>query len=420
MRFRIHISAVILGLAACLPLLLYAGPPKDSPGAQTLAFMKVRLDAPVKFSHLKLGDKLHGKVMRNVYSGYRLMVPKDSAIDITVSRMKRQRKKHSSIWPWPVPVFLPKYGKMPEFGSADVTLAGREPMRFHVVAVRPIEGSPVVAKSRTKARIKAVAKAALSSHPSDGTEPGRGLSGVNLELVVRAGGPEAQASSAPLAPSAESSAASPLEFGTISAGSNAELALLAALSASKTRAGYPFKAVLVQPMRLSSGEVLPEGTIFEGHVTKSIPPRRLSRSGSLYITFTRLELPGEGSRPIAASVSGVDVSQGSRMRLSSEGGMSGGNLGKARLLLELGVGAGVSKVADDTYQLIVEAVISTATDASTAGAARLISFAFTGSYWLTRRGRDVKLPRYTMITIRFDRPPSLFSSELVPQQEATR
>jgi len=53
-------------------------------------------------------------------------------------------------------------------------------------------------------------------------------------------------------------------------------------------------------------------------------------------------------------------------------------------------------------QLIVEAIISTATDASTAGSARLVATAFWGFYLITRHGQDVILPKYTKLTITLD------------------
>jgi len=80
-----------------------------------------------------------------------------------------------------------------------------------------------------------------------------------------------------------------------------------------------------------------------------------------------------------------------------------------RLLVDLGVSGGLSKVSDDSFQLIAEALISTATDASTAGSARIVAAAFSGIYWLTRHGRDVTLPRYTNLEITFDRPAALAS-----------
>lgn len=110
----------------------------------------------------------------------------------------------------------------------------------------------------------------------------------------------------------------------LSAGSRAKAALLDPLNASKSRAGDPLKALLEEPLSLNSGQVLPEGTIFEGHVTKSIRPRWLSRQGSLYVTFTRRVIPRRSGLAMAASIEGIDVSRRARIKINPEGGMSGG------------------------------------------------------------------------------------------------
>jgi hypothetical protein len=131
----------------------------------------------------------------------------------------------------------------------------------------------------------------------------------------------------------------------------------------------------------------------------------------LYLTFTKFALPtGEGAA-ITASLAGAVVDQRSRIRMNSEGGLIGGSPGKAHLLIDLGVTGGFAKVTDDSFQLIVEALVSTATDASTAGSARLIAAGFSGLYLITRHGRDVILPKYTRMGITFDRPLSLSLSE---------
>jgi hypothetical protein len=155
---------------------------------------------------------------------------------------------------------------------------------------------------------------------------------------------------------------------------------------------------------LGSRVVLPEGAIFEGKVLKSVPPRRLSRPGSLYLTFTKFALPTGGGAAIVASLAGAEVDQRSRISMNSEGVLRGGSPGKARLLIDLGVTGGIAKVSDDSFQTIAEALISTATDASTAGSARLVGASFSALYLTTRHGRDVLLPKYTKMDITFDQP----------------
>jgi hypothetical protein len=77
------------------------------------------------------------------------------------------------------------------------------------------------------------------------------------------------------------------------------------------------------------------------------------------------------------------------------------------MAINIGVTAGVAKEADDTFQLIFEAIVSTATDASTAGTARIIASCASGIYMVTRHGRDVIVPRFTEMDISLDRPLSV-------------
>jgi hypothetical protein len=59
--------------------------------------------------------------------------------------------------------------------------------------------------------------------------------------------------------------------------------------------------------------------------------------------------------------------------------------------------------------LIIEAVSSTANDASTAGVARFAAMGATGILLLTRHGRDVILPPYTEMDVSLSRAVSLGS-----------
>ncbi len=84
--------------------------------------------------------------------------------------------------------------------------------------------------------------------------------------------------------------------------------------------------------------------------------------------------------------------------------MQGDRPGAAWTLLNLGVTGGLAKVADDGTQLILEAILSTATDVSTAGTSRIVSECVSGVFMLTRHGRDVVLPKFTEMEITFSRP----------------
>jgi hypothetical protein len=110
---------------------------------------------------------------------------------------------------------------------------------------------------------------------------------------------------------------------------------------------------------------------------------------------------------MVASVSAAELDQRSHTKIDPEGKMHGDRPGKAWMVVNIGVTAGIAKEADDTLQLIIEAVVSTATDASTAGVGKIAATCASTLFILTRHGRDVVLPRFTEMNIVLDRPVSL-------------
>jgi len=194
---------------------------------------------------------------------------------------------------------------------------------------------------------------------------------------------------------------------TLPAGTSCKILLLGNVSASKSKAGDLVQARLIEPVLVNSRVVLSAGSLFQGRVVKRTPPRWGSRAGSLYLTFTGVTLPGGNLIPLAASLAGAELDRDSHTRIDSEGQLRGERPGKAWMAINIGVTAGLSKEADDATQLIVEALISSATDASTAGTARIVSSCISGIYMVSRHGRDVVLPRFTEMDISLDRPLSV-------------
>ena len=197
--------------------------------------------------------------------------------------------------------------------------------------------------------------------------------------------------------------AEPPSLVALEASTQARVILLSALSASKSHRGNSFRARLIEPVQTSNGYSLPEGTILEGEVTKAVRPRWLSRSGSLLLSFERIVPPEGPPASVSASLAGVELNQGSQETIDGEGTLHGTRPGKLWTLINLGTTAGIAKEIDDTTQLVFEALISTATDASTAGTARLVATGVSGLFMITRRGRDVVLPKYTEMRIGFNR-----------------
>jgi len=351
-------------------------------------YVKVQLSDSVKVSALKPGDVVEGKLAQDVYSGDRELFAAGSRVRLMVDKLERRRREANDHWPWVVKAFTPRHENYPTFQSAAVSLPDGKEVALRVSLIFINRETEVQAQAKTK----------KVAHPAAG--PFVTLQAENpTETLAGAGENSSFALPGPV---------------TLVAGTRAKIILLGGVSASKSRPGDLFQARLVEPVRLNSRVVLPEGTLLGGKVVRSTPPRVLSRSGSLLLTFTELTLPGGTGIPAAASITAAELDQRSHTKIDPEGKLHGDRPGKAWMLINAGVTAGIAKEADDATQLLVEALVSTATDASTAGTAKIVAACVSGVFMLTRHGRDVVLPRFTEMDIMFDRPVSLYDSQVSP------
>jgi len=348
-------------------------------------YLKVRLDSPLKVSRLRPGDQVPGKLFQDVYWGATEVFPALTAVRLTVDRFDRRRRAPNDHWPWVLKAFTPRHEKWPEFHIASITKVdgSRVPVEVSEISLnKEVEIEPKPKKNQ-------------SSAMPDGVPPHRTRRELGPLVTLIASTSNVANRSVKAIPLSESA--------TIPAGSEAKVILLRDLSASTNHASDRFQARLVQPVFVGSRILLPEGTLLEGRVLKSQSPRTLSRSGSIMLTFTKMTLSSGVGGPIAASVAGTQVSQRSHTVIDSEGLMHGDRPGKAWMLINVGATAGIAKEVDDGTQLIIETLVSTATDVSTAGTARIVSTCASAIFMLTRHGRDVVLPKYTQMRIVFDR-----------------
>jgi hypothetical protein len=299
-----------------------------------------------------------------------------------------------------IKLFTPRHENYPVFKTATVTEAnGDSTLQVSLISISRLR--EVHAQAKKKGSGPQAGNVEVSS-----PNPPRG-SQKNLAptMILEASAIEPESS-----PGAESAASPALDLSgieTLPAGTRCKIILLGDVSASKSKPGDVVRARLLEPVLVDSRVVLPAGTLVEGKVVKKTPPRWASRAGSLALTFTGLTLPGGNLTPIAASLTGAELDQRSHTRIDPEGQLRGERPGKAWMAINIGVAAGIAKEADDTFQLLVEAIVSTATDASTAGSGRIIATCATGIYLVTRHGRDVVVPRFTEMNIALDRPLSL-------------
>lgn len=345
-------------------------------------YLKLRLDTPLKVSKLKPGDPISGKLLQDAYLGAAELFPASSAVHLTVDGLERRHRVPNDHWPWMIKVFTPRHENYPVFRTASITDADGHETALQVSVVSVGKEVEVAPKAKKNAQMSGL--------------PPKARRELGPVITLWAGGNYRV--------NGNSGAAVATDPVTVPAGTEAKVILLRDVSASKDRKGDSFQARLIEPVRLGPRLILPEGTVFDGKVLKSRSPRILSRSGSIYLTFTKLTVPGQPSIPIAASIAGADIGQRSHTVIDPEGQMHGDRPGRAWMLLNVGVTAGIAKEVDDGAQLVIEAIVSSATDASTAGSARIAATCASAIFLLTRHGRDVVLPKYTQMKIMFDRP----------------
>jgi hypothetical protein len=376
---------------------------------QTL-FVKVRVPDSRATRAAKPGQTIDGELTQPVYSGSQELFPMASRVTLLVHGTQRCRRPKSNRLPWVATVFLPRYRSCPTFESAKVHLAEGQEIPLGLSLISMAREKHIRAQSR-KNRSATLAEVPFpggydarlepsADQPRETAGEKAAASGLTLtfEAAAELGAGGGETSSNVTPPSDTAS------FPVLPAGTPAKVILLDSLGASKSRPGDVFRARLVEPVRDGATVVLPEGSLLEGRVAKVSRPRWLSRSGSMLLSFNRLVLPDGTPAGVSASVTGAQLDKSSETSIDPEGTLHGSRPGKLWMLINLGTTAGIAKVADDSTQLIIEAIVSTATDASTAGTARIVATCVSGAFMITRRGRDVVLPQYTEMDITFNRP----------------
>jgi hypothetical protein len=382
---------VAAGLS-CTPVCQVADGTGIGPDAASELYIKMQLSSAPKFARLKPGDVVDGSLSRDVYSGNQKVLAAGSAIRLTVDHLEKRKRPANDHWPWIVQAFTPRRISYPVFKSATVvTEQGVYPLNVSLVSssrmreVRAEKGKHNLASEGEMATTRTVNK-----HPQ-------------FTMILQAENTAALApAKSPIGREIVESDAELRE--PIPAGTHCRVLLLTGVSASKSRVGDDVAARLLDPLFLNSKLVLPAGTMFRGKVSQQSLPRRLSRAGSLRLIFTELTLPQGIPMLITASLAGAELDEKSHTRMDSEGQLHGEHPGKAWMAINLGTSAGIAKGVDDGAQLLIEALISTATDVSTAGTTRIVSSCVSGVYMATRHGRDVILPRFTEMEVSIDRP----------------
>lgn len=383
------------------------GTPKQNPASPGASlYLKVQLKSPLKVSNLKPGDTVEGSLSRDVYSSDRELFPAGTDVRLTVDHLEKRRRVANDHWPGVIKLFTPRHEFYPVFKTASVSGAGGETvLQVSLISISRMREVHAQAKKKKKDAKPENANGAVETSKSGGVYGPKKLPTPTMVLEAFAPANLIGSTGSAENESPSSSELSVLE--ALPAGTGFKILLLGDVSASKSKPGDIVQARLIEPVLINSRVALPAGTLVEGKVVKKTPPRWGSRPGSLYLTFTGLTLPGGNLIPISASLAGAELDQRSHTKIDAEGQLHGEHPGKAWMAINIGVTAGIAKEVDDGTQLIIEAIVSTATDASTAGTARIVATCISGIYIVSRRGRDVVLPRFTEMNIALDRPLSV-------------
>lgn len=388
-----------------------------SHAASSLDFhLKVQLDSKLKLSALRPDDVVEGTLARSVYSRDRELFPAGSGIRLTVARLEKRRRVPNDHWPWVIKAFTPRHEKYPVFQTAQVFLPGgtEVPVSVELVSIaREVAVHAAKQKRSTLSAGHSTVAATDSSAPQNSTSSRENattasnfIATFQAALIAADGHEQTRTpdSNVPRSPSAGDAL-------DVSAGTQARVILLDSISASGGRPGDSFRARLIEPVYAGTNLLLPEGLLFEGKIVKRTPPRMLSRSASLLVSFTAITTSSGVTQPISASLAGIELDQRSHTRVDPEGELKGEHPGKAWMVLNLAATGGIAKVTDDTLQLVIEALVSSATDVSTAGTGRIVAACISGVFMLTRHGRDIVLPKFTEMEIVFDRPASILAPQ---------
>jgi hypothetical protein len=319
-----------------------------------------------------------------------------------VDHLEKRKRLPNDHWPWVVQAFTPRKENYPIFKTGSI-IQGSSESALQVLLISVGRMREIRPKAKDKSSQQPPEPNALASKTKPASTP---------TMILEALAQESQPSVSDKVEQQENRADSDGPE-TLPAGTHCKILLLGNVSASKSNVGDIVKARLLEPLLLNSKVVVPAGSLFDGKVVKKTPPRRLSRAGSLRLEFSGLTLPAGNRVAIAASMAGSELDERSHTTIDAEGRLHGERPGKAWMAINLGVTAGISKAVDDGAQLVIEALVSAATDASTAGTSRIVSSCISGIYLATRHGRDVVLPRFTEMDISLDRAVSVNPAETI-------
>ncbi len=180
------------------------------------------------------------------------------------------------------------------------------------------------------------------------------------------------------------------------------LSLQTSIATQVAKTGDMIQAQISEAVQLGDSTI-PAGSIVEGTITNSEAGRRLSRSGSLGIKFTKIRTPDGVETPITAHlVGGIDKYKTDKNGdLRGEGGMA--KVGQTAI--RGGAGAGIGAALGTAVGAIAGRSGFAAGTGAWSGAA--IGGGVGVGDMLLRKGRDVTIPSGTRMQLQLDAPATI-------------
>lgn len=349
------------------------------------SLLRVEFSGRTGWGHVKKGAVLEGRLLLPLYAGQRVAAPTDSRVRVTVNSVEKVREA-LGFWRKTgraiVRAFNPLETSRPseyhvELSAAELRLPTGEVLPIEARVLRA--GNGVMVEPKTKLL-----------QPSDKAREKSKASGMLLMAVREEGTFSVPGEQNPVP--------------TIGPGEQrvARAYLLTALRSSLNHEGDKFRAQLAEPVRVA-GRAFAPGSVVEGTVVRAVAPRMLSRAGSLYLRVDRIVPTGGEILCVRGSLSAAEADAQVRFALDEEGTLHGRKPGTLNGLVDMGYAYALGKISDDVSETPLRAISAAMSDAAVANAARYVGLGTSLAFLVTRRGRDVYLPKYALIEINFGR-----------------
>lgn len=152
----------------------------------------------------------------------------------------------------------------------------------------------------------------------------------------------------------------------------------------------PVSAEMTEPVYINGRMALPQGTLFDGHITSIRRPSWMRHNGEIAFRFDHVTLPDGHQVPVSAIITQMDNSKNLMGALDAEGHVRGHRRGSWRSFLTGAVGVGGLTIAK----------LAVASSTALTVAAPASAVALVGYELFLRRGSNVNVPPMTGCHIR--------------------